>query len=65
MTDKRKAYSTPEQQAEADKRYREKNKSHRTYLSKRSTAKSFIRLNATAEDLNDLMKLIEEIKKER
>ena len=65
MTDKRKAYSTPEQQAAADKRYRANNTAHRTYLSKRSTAKSFIRLNATAEDLEDLTKLIEEIKKER
>ena len=65
MTDKRKAYSTPEAQAEADKRYRANNPSHRTYLSKRSTAKSFIRLNATTEDLADLTKLIEERKKEQ
>lgn len=60
---KRKGYATIEQQIEADKRYREKNKKHRNYLSKRSTARSFIRNDATLEDLEELNGLINESKK--
>lgn len=59
---KRKGYSTIEQQTAADKRYREKNKEHRNYLSYRSTARSFIRNKATIEDLEELQKLINERK---
>ncbi|HEM3698668.1 TPA: hypothetical protein U1C85_001745 [Streptococcus suis] len=59
---KRKGYSTIEQQTAADKRYRENNKEHRNYLSKRSTARSFIRNNATLEDLEELQNLINERK---
>ena len=57
---KRKGYSTIEQQTAADKRYREKNKEHRNYLSFRSTARSFIRNKAKKEDLLELHGLIEE-----
>ena len=57
---KRKGYSTIEQQTAADKRYREKNKEHRNYLSYRSTARSFIRNKAKKEDLLELHGLIEE-----
>ena len=57
---KRKGYSTIEQQTAADKRYREKNKDHRNYLSFRSTARSFIRNKAKKEDLLELHGLIEE-----
>ena len=53
MTEKRKGYATKEGQAEANKRYREKNKEHRNYLSARSGARSFIRNKATLEDLNE------------
>lgn len=49
-----------ERQREADKRWIEKNKEHRRYLSQRGTARSFIRNNATEEDLKELEKIIEE-----
>ena len=58
MTETRKGYTTIEQQLEADKRYRKKNKEHRNYLSARSSAKSFIRNKATLEDLEDLRCLL-------
>ena len=56
---KRKAYSTPEAQAAADKRWAEKNREHRNYLSCRGTARSFIRNKAKKEDLLELQDLIE------
>lgn len=46
-------------QQKADKKWAEKNGEHRTYLSKRSTARSFINNNATYEDLLELKQLIE------
>lgn len=46
--------------SEADKRWAEKNKAHRSYLSSRSSARSFIRNRATEEDLQDLEGLIAE-----
>ena len=49
-----------ERQREADKRWIEKNRKHRTYLSQRSSARSFIRNHATEEDLKELEKIIEE-----
>lgn len=48
---------TPQQKA--DKKWAEKNREHRNYLSKRSTARSFINNNATKEDLLELKQLIE------
>ena len=59
MAEKRKGYSTPEAQAEADKRWAEKNREHRNYLSYRGTARSFIRNKAKKEDLLELQDLIE------
>ena len=59
MAEKRKAYSTPEAQAEADKRWAENNREHRNYLSYRGTARSFIRNKAKKEDLLELHDLIE------
>lgn len=47
-------------QQRANKKWNEKNKEHRNYLSKRSAARSFIRNNATEEDLLELKELIEE-----
>lgn len=47
-------------QIEAQKRYDQKNREKRTYLSQRSTARSFIRNKATLEDLNELEQLIKE-----
>lgn len=49
-----------ERQREADKRWIEKKRKHRTYLSQRSSARSFIRNHATEEDLKELEKIIEE-----
>lgn len=45
-------------QEKASKKWAEKNREHRTYLSKRSTARSFINKNATKEDLLELENLI-------
>ncbi|HGP3680937.1 hypothetical protein ABWR62_08900 [Enterococcus faecium] len=47
----------------ANKKWQEKNREHARYLRNRSTARSFIRKQATAEDLQELEKLIEERKK--
>ncbi|HEO4839892.1 TPA: hypothetical protein VA125_000207 [Streptococcus agalactiae] len=46
-------------QEKANKKWAENNREHRTYLSKRSTARSFINKNATKEDLLELKQLIE------
>ena len=56
---KRKGYATKEQQLAANRRWAEKNKEHKNYLSRRSNARGFIRNLATREDLVDLFKLIE------
>ncbi len=45
-------------QTEANKRWQEKNKEKAKYLSDRSRARSFIRNNATEEDLQELEELI-------
>lgn len=52
-----------ESQKRAQKKYDEKNRKKRTYLSQRSTSRSFIRNKATLEDLEELAELIEERKK--
>lgn len=56
MEKKRKAVYNPE----ADKRWKEKNREHRNYLTGRGAARSFIRNKATREDLLELKSLIEE-----
>ena len=56
MAKEREAIYNPE----ADKRWAEKNKEHRNYLSSRSSARSFIRNRATIEDLEELKLLIKE-----
>lgn len=62
MTEKRKDYKNIEDQMAADKRWAEKNKEHRSYLSGRTSARSFIRNRATHEDLIELEALITERK---
>lgn len=52
-----------ESQKRAQKKYDEKNREKRTYLSQRSTSRGFIRNKATLEDLEELAELIEECKK--
>lgn len=44
----------------ASKKWNEKNREHRNYMTKRSTARGFIRNHATKEDLLELQKLIQE-----
>ena len=44
----------------ANKKWAENNREHRNYLSKRSSARSFIRNHATGSDLNELEELIAE-----
>lgn len=51
-------------QTKATKKWNEQNREHRNYLSKRSSARSFIRNHATVDDLNELESLIKEKKKE-
>ena len=52
-----------ESQKRAQKKYDEKNRKKRTYLSQRSTSRGFIRNKATLEELEELAELIEERKK--
>ena len=59
MEKKRKGYKEISKQLEADKRWIEKNKEHRNYLSRRSNARGFIRTLAKKEDLEELKELIE------
>lgn len=56
MEKKRKAVYNPG----ADRRWKEKNREHRNYLTGRGAARSFIRNKATREDLLELKSLIEE-----
>lgn len=47
-------------QQKATKKWNKNNREHRNYLSKRSSARSFIRNHATEDDLNELEELIAE-----
>ena len=49
---------TPQQRA--NKKWNEKNREYRNYLTKRSTSRGFIRSNATKDDLLELQELIKE-----
>lgn len=51
-------------QTKATKKWNKNNRDHRNYLTKRSSARSFIRKHATEEDLDELENLIKEKKKE-
>lgn len=55
---------TENKQTKANKKWQEKNREHTRYLRNRSTARSFIRKQATFEDLQELEKLIAERKKD-
>ncbi|GAB6384715.1 hypothetical protein [Enterococcus cecorum] len=50
-------------QRKAQKKYDEKNREKRTYLSQRSTSRGFIRNKATLEDLEEFEELIKARKK--
>lgn len=47
-------------QAKATKKWNQSNRGHRNYLSKRSSARGFIRNHATGSDLDELEELIAE-----
>lgn len=47
-------------QTKATKKWNEQNREHRNYLSKRSSARSFIRNHASNSDLTELEELITE-----
>lgn len=51
-------------QTEANKRWQEKNRERSKYLRNRSTSRSFIKKQATSEDLEELEQLIADRKKE-
>lgn len=50
-------------QTEANKKWQEKNKERAKYLSDRSRARSFIRKQATKEDIEEFRQLLEEREK--
>jgi hypothetical protein len=47
-------------QTKATKKWNKQNREHRNYLSKRSSARSFIRNHASSSDLKELEELITE-----
>lgn len=49
---------TTNKQTEANKRWQEKNREKTKYLRNRSTARSFIKNQATKEDIEELKELI-------
>lgn len=49
-----------ESRKRANEKWAENNKERRSYLSSRSSARSFIRNKATLEDLDELTQLIQE-----
>ena len=49
---------TPQQRA--NKKWNEKNRAHKNYLTRRSTSRGFIRNHATKDDLLELQELIKE-----
>lgn len=51
-------------QTEANKKWQEKNREHARYLRNRSTSRSFIKKQATLEDLEELEQLITQRKKD-
>ncbi|GAB7306035.1 MULTISPECIES: hypothetical protein [Enterococcus] len=50
-------------QTEANKKWQEKNREHARYLRNRSTTRSFLRKQATLEDIEEMENLILERKK--
>ncbi|BBN98298.1 hypothetical protein [Sporolactobacillus terrae] len=51
---------TSDAQIKASRNWEAKNRERKRYMSKKSTAKSFIRLDAAPDDLDELEKLIAE-----
>ena len=61
--EEKKMSKVSDSQRKAQKKYDEKNREKRTYLSQRSTSRGFIRNKATMEDLEELESLITARKK--
>lgn len=53
---------TTNAQIQAIKNWQSNNKEHSNYVKSKSACKSFIRNKATIEDINDIEKLIREVK---
>lgn len=51
-------------QKKANKKWINKNREHANYLRYRNTARLFVRKHATTEDLDELVKLIDDRRKE-
>lgn len=49
---------TENKQTDANKRWQEKNREHARYLRNRSTARNFIKKQATSEDIEEFEQLI-------
>lgn len=60
----RKVMEDKNNQTIANKKWQEKNREHARYLRNRSTARNFIKKQATVEDIQELETLIEIRKKE-
>ncbi|MBC1290646.1 hypothetical protein [Listeria booriae] len=56
-------HKTPESQLRASENWTKKNKERKQYINRRSVAKRFIENDATFEDLEMLLQVIEERKK--
>ncbi|MGE7932102.1 hypothetical protein [Viridibacillus arvi] len=54
--------ANPTAKTEANKKWQEKNREKARYLSRRSTARNFVKKDATEEDLIELLQLIQERK---
>ena len=61
--EEKKMSKVSDSQRKAQKKYDEKNREKRTYLSQRSTSRGFIRNKATLEDLEEFEELITARKK--
>ena len=61
--EKRKGYKDISSQLQADKRWIQKNKEHRNYLSQRGACRSFIKNKSKLEDLEEIEILIDDRKK--
>lgn len=55
---------TENKQTQSNKKWQEKNREHARYLRNRSTARNFIKKQASADDIEELEELIETRKQE-
>ncbi|MEE8825229.1 hypothetical protein [Lentilactobacillus sunkii] len=55
---------TENKQTQSNKKWQEKNREHARYLRNRSTARNFVKKQATADDIQELEELIKQRRKE-